>query len=822
MSRSSNRVRQPDDLAADIVDTVREPLLVLDSDLRVVSANRSFFRKFKVAPEETQGQSFYSLGNGQWDILKLQELMETVLHKNSAVEAYEVDCDFPVIGRRMMCLNARKIHRKGQHAPSILLAIEDITDRKEAEQQRQRARVYAENIVETVRESLLILDREFRVVSANRSFYATFQVTRAETENKPIYELGNRQWDLPALHLLEQIISTHNEVRDVEVTHDFPRIGHKTMLLNARQILEQAGQRQLILLAIEDITARKCAEEALFQEKERAEVTLKSIGDGVITTDAEGMVQYLNPVAATLTGWTAEEARGQPLATVFHIVDESHKPAPDPVARCLEEECVTGLANHTILIGRDGKEFSIQDSVAPIRHRDGRILGAVLVFRDVSEARRIGNRIAHQATHDALTGLVNREEFEHRLKRVLEATRTQEVDHALCYLDLDHFKVINDTCGHAAGDELLRQVGHLLQRHVRERDTLARLGGDEFGLLMEHCSLNQAARVAHALRAALEGFQFLWDKKTFGIGVSIGLVPITETGDGIRGVVHAADTACYAAKQNGGNRIHVYDGDDPELAQRYGAGQWVARINRALEEGRFCLYFQPISPLLDGEMQGAHYELLLRMKDEEGHIVLPRTFLPAAERYGLVTKLDGWVIHTMFEWLAGHREHLEQLHLCAINLSGSSLGNDEFLEALIRELDETNIPAEKICFEVTETAAIANLTRATHFIQTLKARGCHFALDDFGRGLSSFAYLKNLPVDFLKIDGVFVKNIADDPTDLAMVRSINEIGHTMGKRTIAEFVENAAILRKLKMPEIAVDYAQGYHIAVPKPIVDMP
>jgi diguanylate cyclase (GGDEF)-like protein len=459
--------------------------------------------------------------------------------------------------------------------------------------------------------------------------------------------------------------------------------------------------------------------------------------------------------------------------------------------------------------------------VAPIRRRDGRILGAVLVFRDATEARRIGLQMAHQATHDALTGLVNREEFEHRLKRVMETTRIQEADHALCYLDLDQFKVINDTCGHAAGDELLRQVGRLLKQHVRERDTLARLGGDEFGLLMEHCTLKQAERVAKAVRAALEGFRFLWDNKTFSIGVSIGLVPITENGDGLSGVVRAADTACYAAKENGGNRIHVFGKDDPELAQRHGVTQWVARINRALEEGRFCLYFQPIRPVVSSEMQGAHYELLLRMKDEEGHIVLPGAFLPAAERYDLATKLDGWVIHAMFEWLICHREHLEQLYLCEINLSGHSLSDDEFLRTVIREFDETNIPAEKICFEVTETAAIANLTKATHFIQTLKARGCRFALDDFGSGLSSFAYLKNLPVDFLKIDGVFVKSIVNDPTDLAMVKSINEIGHTMGKRTIAEFVESAAILRKLKLPEIGVDFAQGYHIGRPRPIADM-
>ncbi|MFC1610474.1 EAL domain-containing protein [Myxococcota bacterium] len=814
----SNWTHQPDDLAADIFDTVREPLVVLDVDLRVVTANRSFFRTFQVGPEETEGKAFHSLGDGQWDIVKLEELLQTLLQKNSTVEGYEVECDFPVIGRRTMCLNARLVHQKRPQAQTILLAIEDITDRRGAEQQRRSARVYAENIVETVREPLLILDHEFRVVSANRSFYATFQVTRAETEKKSIYELGDEQWNIPTVHRLEEIILTHHDVRDVEVVREFPRIGHKTMLLNARRFPEPGGHRTFTLLAIEDISARRYAEEALFAEKERAEVTLQSIGDGVITTDAQGVVQYLNPIAAKLTGWTLDEARGQPLVKVFHIVDENRKVASDPVARCLEEECIVGLANHTILIARDGKEYSIEDSVAPIRNRDGRIFGTVLVFRDATEARRIGIQLAHQATHDTLTGLVNREEFEHRLKRVMETIRTQGGDHALCYLDLDQFKVVNDTCGHAAGDELLRQVGRVLRQHVRKRDTLARLGGDEFGLLMEHCSIEHAERAAQAVRATLKGFRFLWDDKTFSIGVSIGLVPITD-GDGIDGVVRAADTACYAAKKEGGNRIHIYDKDDPELAQE--TTHWVTRIHRALEEGHFSLYIQPISPVASREAQGAHYELLLRMTDERGHIVLPGDFLPSAERYELATKIDGWVVHAMFEWLARHPDHLEQLHLCEINLSGHSLGNEEFLRAVIREFDETNIPATKICFEVTETAAIANLTRAMDFIQTLKARGCRFALDDFGSGLSSFAYLKNLPVDFLKIDGLFVKNIAANPTDLALVRSINEIGHTMGKLTIAEFVENAAIFEKLKLPEIGVDYAQGYHIGRPRPLSEL-
>ncbi len=370
-----------------------------------------------------------------------------------------------------------------------------------------------------------------------------------------------------------------------------------------------------------------------------------------------------------------------------------------------------------------------------------------------------------------------------------------------------------------AGDELLRQLGGLLQQKVRRRDTLARLGGDEFGVLMEHCSLEHALRVANTLREAVEEYRFVWEDKGFNIGVSIGLVPITEISESIAGVLSAADTACYAAKDEGRNRIHVYREDDAELAKRHGEMQWVARIDRALEEDRFQLNFQPIVSVKSGEQKGAHYELLLRMQDEEGHIVHTSVFLPAAERYNLATKLDRWVVRKAFEWLTRHPEHLERLYLCEINLSGHSLGDGEFLELVIQQLGEAAIPPEKVCFEVTETAAIANLTSATHFIQTLKGVGCHFALDDFGSGLSSFAYLKTLPVDFLKIDGLFVKDIADDPTDLAMVKSINEIAQAMGKQTVAEFVENEAILEKLR--EIGVDYAQGHYIGGPRPIEEM-
>jgi len=353
---------------------------------------------------------------------------------------------------------------------------------------------------------------------------------------------------------------------------------------------------------------------------------------------------------------------------------------------------------------------------------------------------------------------------------------------------------------------------------VRKRDTLARLGGDEFGVLMEHCSLEQARRVAEALRQATEDFRFLWEGKRFGIGVSIGLVPITEASEGVSGVLRAADSACYAAKDAGRNRIQVYHPADAELARRRGEMRWVTRIPRALEEDRFCLYFQPIAQVSgpDGETR-RHYELLLRLKDEEGRIVRPKDFLPAAERYRLTPRIDRWVVSTALTYLADRPSALEHLFLCAINLSGHSFADKDFLGFVIRQLEQTGVPPHKLCFEITETAAIASLACASRFIKTLEDRGCWFALDDFGTGLSSFAYLKNLPVRFLKIDGAFVKGIVENAIDLAMVSSIHEIAHVMGKQTIAEFVENVTILDRLR--ELGVDYAQGYALGHPKPLI---
>ena len=439
------------------------------------------------------------------------------------------------------------------------------------------------------------------------------------------------------------------------------------------------------------------------------------------------------------------------------------------------------------------------------------------IVEDVTERKKVQKELNYQANHDSLTGLINRSEFERRAERLISTFQEGQDNHALCFMDLDQFKVINDTCGHTAGDQLLRQLSQLLQGAVRKRDTLARLGGDEFGILIEHCSLDQAQHVVSSLERVMEDFKFTWEAHTFPVGASIGLVAINELTPNLRELLRQADAACYMAKDLGRNRIHVYTPEDKELALRHGEMQWVARINHALEKDQFCLYAQLITPLDNSDHR--HYEMLIRMIGDDGGVIPPGAFLPAAERYDLIGKLDYWVVENALALLAENPAFVEEIHFVSINLSGQSVPSEDFLSFIIAQLKKTGIEANKICFEITETLAISDLSAAMAFISVLKKIGCQFALDDFGSGLSSFGYLKNLPVDYLKIDGMFVKDIVDDPIDHAMVKSINDIGHIMGMKTIAEFVENNEIERMLA--KIGVDYAQGYGIEMPLPFNDL-
>jgi diguanylate cyclase (GGDEF)-like protein/PAS domain S-box-containing protein len=583
-----------------------------------------------------------------------------------------------------------------------------------------------------------------------------------------------------------------------------------TNLLTALFLITIAWRRSSKLL-----TQRQAFASALQEEKERAQITLQAIGDAVITTDVDGCIAYMNPAAEQLTHWQAGQAQGLPLTALFSLVDEQAENEESTLLEQVLSGSLKGGAEHARLIQRlDGSTVSINLVGSPIIN-DGQLAGIVLVLHDMTQERQYIANLSWQATHDALTGLANRREFEYRLEQALNGLARQPGRHTLMFLDLDQFKLVNDTCGHAAGDELLRHICAVLQSGLREGDTLARLGGDEFGVLLENCPSDQAERIAENLRQAVQSLHFVWKGRPFVTTVSVGLVNLSQAPTTLEASLRAADMACFMAKEKGRNRVQVYHADDSELSMRFGEMAWIQRLHVALEENRFCLYAQEIAPLTTIEGPG-HIEILLRLHDESGRTILPDSFIPAAERYGLMTALDRWVVRNVFQVI---RQGLDEgregpLAMCAINLSGSSIGDDMFLEYLQRLFVEYAIPPRLICFEITETSAIANLGSAIRFINELKGLGCKFSLDDFCAGMSSFAYLKHLPVDFLKIDGSFVKDMLDDPVNRAMVEVINHIGHVMGKRTIAEFVETPLIEQALQ--EIGVDYAQGYLIERPQ------
>ena len=655
------------------------------------------------------------------------------------------------------------------------------------------------------------------IAEMERNFLGDYDKTRARVYAAAPggdYPLSGAQWIGRATDAINSILAVLTAASQV--------IEEKARATEARSLnilLLHAGLLGLtLLMALFSGTRVIRTANALFHEKELAEVTLHSIGDAVITTDADTRIEYMNPIAEELTGWGLIEAQGRPLSEVFNIINGvTREPQVNPIEKCLREQRIVGLENNTVLVRRDATELLIEDSAAPVRDREGAVVGAVMVFFDATHARNSPHLLSYQATHDALTGLINRREFERRLAHLLESAKNEGKHHVLCYLDLDQFKVVNDTCGHMAGDKLLRLLTHMLKSRVRDTDTLARLGGDEFGVLLEACPMEPALRLAEDLRRIVKEFRFVWQQKTFEIGVSIGVVPITSESVSVSELLGEADAACYAAKDKGRDRIQVYQPDDVELARRHGEMQWVARINQALEKNRFCLYCQPIASL-NSHGPPLRAELLLRFRDEQDEIVAPSVFIPAAERFNLMPAIDRWVIRTALPLLAEQQRANPgpQQAVCSINLSGASLCDDQFLDFVQEQFRQTGVDPQSVCFEITETAAIANLDQAVTFMNTMKSKGCCFALDDFGSGMSSFTYLKNLPADYLKISGGFVRSMLNNPVEHTIVDTINRIGHAMGIRTVAEFVEDPAILERLK--KVGVDYAQGYAIARPQPV----
>jgi len=595
--------------------------------------------------------------------------------------------------------------------------------------------------------------------------------------------------------------------------HDLQSLVTKTLILVA--------SGAIIGIFIAAIVTRRITrtEKQLQFEKELAEVTLYSVGEAVITTDTMGKILYINPVAESITGWTLEAARQHPLLDVWSIYqDNKQQSMANPILAAMQQNTIISSENNVSLKGADGTVYAVEHTAAPIRDDKGKVHGGILIFRDVTEVRTLASQLTYQASHDALTGLVNRREFEIRLQHALDNSRSEHNSHVLCYLDLDQFKIINDTCGHAAGDELLKQVSNELKSILRDSDTLSRLGGDEFGVLLEGCCLEKARDIANKLRETIKQLRFAWDDKQFELGVSIGVVPISADSGNLADLLTAADSACYEAKDQGRNRVHIFDPQDINIMRRQGEMHWVHRITDALDNRSLVLYCQAIRPLNDNAGCGEQYEILVRMREENGKVIPPSAFLPAAERYNLMPMIDRYVVENairVLEMLGNKGRYIE----LAVNLSAQSINDDEFHEFLGNVLDKYQFNPAQLTLEITETATVANFSKATCLLTAMKARGCRFALDDFGSGLSSFSYLKNIPVDFIKIDGSFVRDIINDETDFAFVRSINQIAGIMGLSTIAEYVENERIAAKLR--EIGVDYIQGFYISKPLPLEDI-
>jgi diguanylate cyclase (GGDEF)-like protein/PAS domain S-box-containing protein len=590
--------------------------------------------------------------------------------------------------------------------------------------------------------------------------------------------------------------------------------------LNRAPLHPAKGDIQMIKLLASRAASeleRKLALGETLIEKERAQITLHSIGDGVITTDCNGCIDYMNPMAEELTGWRYHQAMGLSMEAVLHLEDEqSGGVIPDPAQRCLAEQRVIAPKTENVLISRVGERYSIQGTAAPMSDAQGNCIGVVLVFKDVSASRRMQKMMVHQATHDPLTGLVNRVEFEQRLDKALASARDFENTHALLFLDLDQFKIVNDSAGHVAGDELLKQISSLLAGQLRGRDTLGRLGGDEFAVLLENCPLAKASKVADLLIEAIREYRFVWDQKTYRIGVSIGIVPIRAETESRKQLLHDADQACYVAKDLGRGCAYTHSQTEAEMANRIGEKLQRKDIDDALADERFLLLYQPIIALgEDYTRLHTRVEILLRMLDEGNQVITPGAFIPAASRFGLITQIDRWVIARVFRGYS----HLFMQNpglVVSLNLSSASVADESLADYIRQLLDSTVVKPEQVCFEMSEATFSHNLANATGLIEQLHQIGCEIGIDNFGSGLASFSALKDLPLDFIKIDGRQVRDICNDEVDLEMVTAMNAMAQLLGIRTVAENVDNESVTARLKA--IGLDYAQGYHLGDLQPL----
>ena len=575
------------------------------------------------------------------------------------------------------------------------------------------------------------------------------------------------------------------------------------------------GGNRAILTIARDVSHRKSLEVSLSRSKRQAQYTLESISEGVITTDNEGRIDYMNLAAETLIGTNRDDASGHRLGELFTLVDDAdRRPLGDPVERCLAMRRRVNMGRRAVLVTVDGEhEYSVELTASPVRGPSNSISGAVVVFHDVSELRGLTRKMSYQATHDPLTGLINRREFERRLDEAMDTAHSEEAVHMLFYMDLDRFKAVNDSCGHLAGDNMLREVAALIKEQVRDSDFVGRLGGDEFGALLIGCPIEKARQIANDICNAVADYRFVWKDKIFNIGISVGLVEISHASGTLQDVMSAADSACYMAKQSGRGQVHVYSARDEAVARERGDIQWLRHLQTALHEDSFELAVQPIIAMRGRAESGPAVEVLIRLDDGLGRATGSAEFLRPAERYQMMPQIDRWVINATLAAIAGGEIKLPGHRSCAINLSGQTLGDESFLGFVVDALDRSGVAPSSICLEVTEAAILSNVQHAQRFIEVLHGIGCEFSLDDFGSGLGSFSSLKHLPIDYLKIDGTYTRNLQTDLVNQEMVNAMIRLARTMEFQVVAEQVEHQDDFDWLR--EVGVDFVQGHFVEAP-------
>ena len=653
-----------------------------------------------------------------------------------------------------------------------------------------------------------------RIEAVNDAFATVIGIPAAQLTGKTLAELVSSEYaELAALAVARAITGTSGpSLTEVEFADAH---GQVTRIELSGSALESAG-RKLVLFTAEEMLPRQAGDGAGLPPA-RSQLALDSLGEGILTTDAHGLIDYLNPSAETLTSMRREDAVGQAFGAMIGFVDEHDRRAlADPVQQCLATGSRVNLGRRSLLISRaSGNELGVEATASPIRGPQGDVSGVAVMLHDVSELRGLTQQMSYQASHDALTGLVNRREFERRLGEALEIARAGRQGHVMCYLDLDRFKAVNDTSGHLAGDNMLREVAALIREAVRDSDTVSRLGGDEFGVLLVGCPLDKARQIADDIWRAIDEYRFVWKDRIFSVGISIGLVELTGESNSLEEIMSAADSACYVAKKQGDSHVHVYSSHDEAVARSRGEIQWLQRLQAALRDGFFELYVQPIEPTRPGASNGPAMEVFVRLHDE-GQAVLPADFFPAAERYRLMSMIDRWVLGSALAALSAGAIRLPPGRSLSLNISGQTLADPTFLEYVVDELDRSGVQPSQMCFEVAETSVIGNLEQARRFIDVLHGMGCRFALDDFGTDLGGFANLKQLPMDYLKIDGSFMRDLGRDSVNQAMVSAVVGMARTLNFRLVAEQIEDVASLEAARA--MGIDFVQGHAIGRPRPL----